>query len=38
MTEIDALVETAGFEKQYQITDNWGIFTVSIAKKVHIEN
>ncbi|PHM38677.1 lysophospholipase L2 [Xenorhabdus mauleonii] len=32
--EIDALVENAGFEKQYQLTDNWGIFTVSIAKRV----
>ncbi|OTA19553.1 lysophospholipase L2 [Xenorhabdus beddingii] len=32
--EMDALVESAGFEKQYQLTDNWGIFTVSIAKKV----
>ncbi|PHM60118.1 bifunctional alpha/beta hydrolase/class I SAM-dependent methyltransferase [Xenorhabdus ishibashii] len=33
--EIDALVEAAGFEKQYQLTDNWGIFTVSIAKRIH---
>ncbi|MBI6548253.1 bifunctional alpha/beta hydrolase/class I SAM-dependent methyltransferase [Xenorhabdus lircayensis] len=33
--EMDALVEAAGFEKQYQLTDNWGIFTVSIAKRVH---
>ncbi|PHM49387.1 bifunctional alpha/beta hydrolase/class I SAM-dependent methyltransferase [Xenorhabdus miraniensis] len=32
--EMDALVEAAGFEKQYQLTDNWGIFTVSIAKKI----
>ncbi|CDH04106.1 putative methylase with S-adenosyl-L-methionine-dependent methyltransferase domain and alpha/beta-hydrolase domain [Xenorhabdus bovienii str. oregonense] len=33
--EMDALVEAAGFEKLYQLTDNWGIFTVSIAKRVH---
>ncbi|CDL81353.1 bifunctional alpha/beta hydrolase/class I SAM-dependent methyltransferase [Xenorhabdus szentirmaii] len=33
--ELDALVEAAGFEKQYQLTDDWGIFTVSIAKRVH---
>ncbi|WP_072061472.1 bifunctional alpha/beta hydrolase/class I SAM-dependent methyltransferase [Xenorhabdus khoisanae] len=28
------LIEAAGFENQYQLTDNWGIFTVSIAKKI----
>nr|WP_235428133.1 class I SAM-dependent methyltransferase family protein [Xenorhabdus khoisanae] len=27
-------MEAAGFENQYQLTDNWGIFTVSIAKKI----
>ncbi|OTA16302.1 Phospholipase YtpA [Xenorhabdus vietnamensis] len=32
--EMDALVEAAGFEKQFQLTDDWGIFTVSIAKKI----
>ncbi|MBD2785910.1 bifunctional alpha/beta hydrolase/class I SAM-dependent methyltransferase [Xenorhabdus sp. DI] len=32
--EMDALVEAAGFEKQEQLTDNWGIFTVSIAKRI----
>ncbi|MDE9499950.1 class I SAM-dependent methyltransferase family protein, partial [Xenorhabdus bovienii] len=34
-SEIDAMVEAAGFEKMYQLTDNWGIFTVSIAKRVY---
>ncbi|PHM65776.1 lysophospholipase L2 [Xenorhabdus stockiae] len=33
--EMDALVEAAGFEKLYQLTDNWGIFSVSIAKRVY---
>jgi hypothetical protein len=32
--EMDALVEAEGFEKLYQLTDNWGIFSVSIAKRV----
>ncbi|PHM53636.1 Ubiquinone/menaquinone biosynthesis C-methyltransferase UbiE [Xenorhabdus hominickii] len=33
--EMDALVEKAGFEKLYQLTDNWGIFSVSIARRLH---
>ena len=32
--EIDELVAQAGFEKLDQLTDQWGIFTVSIARRV----
>jgi len=31
--EIDALVRRAGFEKQEQWIDEWGIFSVSLARK-----
>jgi alpha-beta hydrolase superfamily lysophospholipase/SAM-dependent methyltransferase len=32
--EMDALVAAAGFEKLEQWTDEWGIFTVSLARKL----
>ena len=32
--EMDQLVEAAGFEKMEQRVDEWGIFTVSIARRV----
>lgn len=32
--ELDQLVETAGFQKIDQLTDDWGIFTVSLARRV----
>lgn len=32
--ELDQLVECAGFRKVHQFTDEWGIFTVSLAKRV----
>ncbi len=32
--EMDDLVEEAGFEKLDQLTDDWGIFTVSLARRV----
>jgi hypothetical protein len=32
--ELDQLVASAGFEKLEQWTDEWGIFTVSLAQKV----
>jgi alpha-beta hydrolase superfamily lysophospholipase len=32
--EMDQLVENAGFEKIEQLQDEWGIFTVSVARKV----
>lgn len=32
--EMDALVAAAGFEKLEQWTDEWGIFTVSLARKI----
>ena len=32
--EIDQLVESAGFQKLDQLTDDWGIFTVSLARRV----
>jgi alpha-beta hydrolase superfamily lysophospholipase len=32
--EMDQLVETAGFQKIDQLTDDWGIFTVSLARRV----
>ena len=32
--EMDALVAEAGFEKLEQWTDAWGIFTVSLARRV----
>jgi SAM-dependent methyltransferase len=32
--EMDALVRVAGFEKVSQETDSWGIFTVSVARRV----
>lgn len=31
--EMDQLVANAGFEKIEQLQDNWGIFTVSVARK-----
>ncbi|UXN02817.1 bifunctional alpha/beta hydrolase/class I SAM-dependent methyltransferase [Bartonella sp. HY406] len=31
--EMDQLVANAGFDKQAQLIDKWGIFTVSIAKR-----
>ena len=33
-SEMDALVRDAGFEKLEQWTDEWGIFTVSLARRV----
>jgi hypothetical protein len=32
--EMDQLVENAGFRKIAQATDEWGIFTVSLAERV----
>jgi SAM-dependent methyltransferase len=32
--EMDALVRAAGFEKVDQVIDKWGIFTVSLARKI----
>ena len=32
--ELDQLVEAAGFEKIEQLTDDWGVFTVSLARRV----
>jgi hypothetical protein len=32
--EMDQLVEQAGFEKVAQRIDEWGIFTVSLARRV----
>jgi alpha-beta hydrolase superfamily lysophospholipase/phosphatidylglycerophosphate synthase len=32
--ELDQLVESAGFRKVDQLTDEWGIFTVSLAQRV----
>ena len=32
--EIDALVAAAGFRKIAQRTDEWGIFTVSLAERI----
>ena len=32
--ELDQLVEAAGFQKIDQLTDDWGIFTVSLARRV----
>ena len=32
--EIDQLVETAGFRKIDQLTDEWGSFTVSLAQRI----
>jgi alpha-beta hydrolase superfamily lysophospholipase len=31
--EMDQLVESAGFAKAEQLTDDWGIFTVSLARR-----
>ena len=31
--ELDQLVEAAGFRKIDQLTDDWGIFTVSLAQR-----
>jgi hypothetical protein len=31
--EMDQLVESAGFVKAEQLTDDWGIFTVSLARR-----
>ena len=33
--ELDQLVEAAGFRKMEQLADDWGIFTVSLAERVH---
>ncbi len=32
--EMDSMVERAGFVKQVQLIDDWGIFSVSIARRV----
>ena len=32
--ELDALIEKSGFEKIDMLIDEWGIFTVSIARKI----
>lgn len=32
--ELDELVESAGFRKVDQLTDDWGIFTVSLAQRL----
>lgn len=32
--EMDELVKAAGFEKESQETDSWGMFTVSVARRV----
>ena len=32
--EMDQLVEAAGFRKIRQLTDEWGIFTVSLARRI----
>ena len=32
--EMDELVEAAGFEKIHQEIDEWGIFSVSIARRL----
>jgi len=32
--ELDQLVEAAGFRKIDQLTNDWGIFTVSLARRV----
>jgi uncharacterized SAM-dependent methyltransferase len=32
--ELDQLVEAAGFRKLQQLTDDWGIFTVSLAQRI----
>jgi hypothetical protein len=32
--ELDELVESAGFRKMDQLTDEWGIFTVSLAQRM----
>jgi alpha-beta hydrolase superfamily lysophospholipase/SAM-dependent methyltransferase len=32
--EMDELVETAGFEKIHQEIDEWGIFSVSVARRI----
>jgi alpha-beta hydrolase superfamily lysophospholipase len=34
--ELDQLVEAAGFRKMDQLTDDWGIFTVSLAERVDV--
>jgi len=36
--EMDQLVEAAGFRKIAQATDEWGIFTVSVAERVNVGN
>jgi len=33
--ELDQLVEAGGFRKIDQLADDWGIFTVSLAKRAH---
>jgi hypothetical protein len=32
---MDQLVQAAGFRKIEQLTDDWGIFTVSMAQRVN---
>ena len=32
--ELDQLIENAGFKKVTQRIDEWGIFTVSVAKRI----
>jgi alpha-beta hydrolase superfamily lysophospholipase len=34
--EMDQLVERAGFRKLDQLTDDWGIFTVSLAERLRV--
>ena len=36
--EMDQFVEAAGFRKIVQATDEWGIFTVSVAERVNVGN
>jgi hypothetical protein len=35
--EMDELVRTAGFEKMNMEVDQWGIFTVSVARRVKVK-
>jgi hypothetical protein len=35
-SEMDELVQVAGFEKLCQEVDSWGMFTVSVARRVGI--
>jgi alpha-beta hydrolase superfamily lysophospholipase len=35
--ELDQLVDAAGFRKREQLTDDWGIFTVSLAQRIDVQ-